>query len=116
MTFAIGLCISLPGKSPLTASGMRARAEVRAVISIGISLSADPFVTLSSTVFPEATRSLYLLTSSMPLRVAMPKSDMKPIMAGILTIHPVRLIATTPPIRASGRLSNTTVDCHRSRN
>ena len=35
ITFAIGLCISLPGRSPLSASGISARALESAVIKIG---------------------------------------------------------------------------------
>lgn len=31
ITVAIGLCISLPGKSPFSASGINARAELSAV-------------------------------------------------------------------------------------
>ena len=36
ITFAMGDCISLPGRSPPSANGTRARAEVRAVMRIGL--------------------------------------------------------------------------------
>lgn len=39
ITVAIGLCISLPGKSPFSASGINARAELSAVIRIGFKRS-----------------------------------------------------------------------------
>ena len=42
ITFAIGLWISFPGRSPPIANGMRARAEDRAVIKIGLRRSNDP--------------------------------------------------------------------------
>lgn len=41
-TIAIGACISLPVLSPAIIIGIRARAEVRAVIMIGVSLSTEP--------------------------------------------------------------------------
>ncbi len=47
ITFAIGLCISLPGKSPLNARGINARAAVKAVINIAFNLSLDPCVMVS---------------------------------------------------------------------
>ena len=40
----------------------------------------------------------------MPLRVAMPKSEMKPMMAAIDSVPPPSATPTTPPMRASGRL------------
>ena len=42
--------------------------------------------------------------SSIPFRVAIPNSEMKPMMAGILTSPVVMSRANTPPINASGRL------------
>ena len=42
--------------------------------------------------------------SSIPLRVAIPNSDMKPIVAGILTSPDVTIKAKTPPIKANGKL------------
>ena len=42
ITVAIGLCISLPGKSPFSASGINARAELSAVIRIGFKRSIEP--------------------------------------------------------------------------
>ena len=47
ITFAIGLCISLPGRSPLRASGISASALDRAVIRIGFRRSSEPWITLS---------------------------------------------------------------------
>ena len=44
ITFAIGLWISLPVGSPFSASGIRARAAVNAVISMGNNLSVDPLI------------------------------------------------------------------------
>lgn len=35
ITWAMGLWISLPGRSPPTANGIKAKAEVKAVIKIG---------------------------------------------------------------------------------
>ena len=46
----------------------------------------------------------------MPLRVAMPNSEIKPIIAGIQITPPVKYIANTPPINANGRFSSTTMD------
>ena len=46
----------------------------------------------------------------MPLRVAMPKSVMKPIIEATLSTPPARNTPATPPISASGRL---TIDDHR---
>ena len=48
ITFAIGLWISFPGRSPPIANGMRARAEDRAVIKIGLRRSNDPCMMVSS--------------------------------------------------------------------
>ena len=48
ITFAIGLCISFPGKPPLTASGIRASAVVNAVINIGFNLSREPYIMVST--------------------------------------------------------------------
>ena len=58
MTTAIGLWISLPGRSPETARGTRARAEVKAVIRIGLRRSAEPCIRLSLSVLPSKRRSL----------------------------------------------------------
>lgn len=45
--FAIGLCISFPGKSPPIASGINASIAVSAVMSIGLNLSLDPCMMVS---------------------------------------------------------------------
>ena len=58
MTTAMGLCISLPGLSLPMTIGMRARAEVRAVIMMGLSRSAEPISTLSWGERPARVRSL----------------------------------------------------------
>ena len=42
ITLAIGLCISLPGKSPAKANGINANAEDKAVIKIGFKRSREP--------------------------------------------------------------------------
>ncbi len=42
ITFAIGLCIPLPGKSPRNAKGIKASAEDNAVIRIGFKRSNEP--------------------------------------------------------------------------
>ena len=42
ITFAIGLWISLPGKSPASANGISASAEDNAVIKIGFRRSREP--------------------------------------------------------------------------
>ena len=52
ITFAIGLCISLPERSPRNAKGIRARAAVSAVIRIGLSRSTDPRVMVSCSGTP----------------------------------------------------------------
>ncbi|MCK7534986.1 MAG: hypothetical protein MZV63_30340, partial [Marinilabiliales bacterium] len=44
-------------------------------------------------------------TSRIPFLVAIPKSVMNPIIAGMLRIPEVKYIANTPPIKARGRLS-----------
>ena len=82
ITLAMGDCISLPGRSPPSASGTSANAEVRAVMSMGLSRESEPSMMASFTVLPSSVRSrLYSVMSSMPLRVAMPKSEMKPMIA-----------------------------------
>ena len=91
MTFAIGLWISLPGKSPRKANGIKAKAELKAVIRIGLSRSSEPCTMLSCKGIPWARRLLYRLMSNIPLRVAIPNNDMKPMMAGMLT-SPVVII------------------------
>ena len=109
ITLAMGDCISLPGRSPPSASGTRASAEVRAVMSMGLSRESEPSMMASFTVLPSSVRSrLYSVMSSMPLRVAMPKSEMKPMMAGMLTSPVVMTMAKMPPMSASGRLSSIT--------
>ena len=106
-TLAIGLWISLPGSSPPRARGINARADVKAVINIGLSLSNEPRITASRRGIPLAVNSLYLSIRSIPFLVAMPKRDMKPIMDGMLMMPSVKKTANTPPINANGRLSNT---------
>ena len=102
----MGDCISFPGSSPPRASGTRASAEVRAVIRIGLSRESEPLTIASLTVAPSSVRRrLYSVTRSMPFRVAMPKSEMKPMIAGMLTSPVVTTSAKMPPMSASGRLS-----------
>lgn len=83
MTFAIGDWISLPGRSPPMASGSSAKADVIAVIRIGFSRSREPVITASIFEVPRLVSTLYLSISSIPLRVAMPNSEMNPMMAGM---------------------------------
>ena len=52
MTVAIGLWISLPGRSPLMANGINAKAELRAVIKMGFNRSNEPCITTSPNGFP----------------------------------------------------------------
>ena len=52
MTFAIGLCISFPGKSPPKAKGMSARADVSAVINMGFNRSSEPLKMVSCNELP----------------------------------------------------------------
>ena len=85
----------------------RYRAEVNAVIRIGLSLSNEPLITASCNVKPLDINSLYLSISSIPFLVAMPKREMNPIIAGMLMMPSVKKTANTPPINANGRLSNT---------
>ena len=106
-TFAIGLWISLPGRSPPRARGISARAEVNAVINIGFNLSSDPRITASCSERPLCRSSLYLSISNIPFLVAIPNREMKPIIAGMLMMPSAKNIANTPPMRASGRLSRT---------
>lgn len=47
MTIAIGDCISLPGSPPRKASGIRASADVNAVMTIGKTRSRAPIKILS---------------------------------------------------------------------
>ena len=56
ITVAIGLCISLPGKSPRNTNGTKAKADVNAVIKIGFNRSAEPFNTRSRTDKPSSSR------------------------------------------------------------
>ena len=46
----------------------------------------------------------------MPLRVAIPNSDINPIIAGILITPSVKKIVNTPPISANGRFNRMTAD------
>ena len=87
ITFAIGLCISLPGKSPPVTMGIKASAEDSAVIKIGFRRSAEPRLTLSIMEQPSLRKSLYLETSNIPLRVAIPNSEINPMMAEIGRAH-----------------------------
>ena len=52
MTVAIGLWISLPGKSPFTANGISAKAELKAVIRIGFRRSSEPCTTACCNAMP----------------------------------------------------------------
>ena len=90
ITLAIGLCISLPGNSPPNANGINASPEDKAVIRIGFRRSREPYRILSFTDIPEARRLLYLSMSSIPLRVAIPNREIKPMIAGILNIPDVK--------------------------
>ena len=110
ITLAIGLCISLPGSSPPTASGMSASPDVRAVMSIGLSRSREPCMTHSWSDRPDERRLLYLSMRSIPFRVAIPKSEMKPMMDGMLIVPPESQMLATPPMSASGRLRSTVSD------
>ena len=57
MTFAIGLCISLPGKSPRKASGINANADDKAVIRIGFKRSSEPWTMHSRKPMPCSSRN-----------------------------------------------------------
>ena len=111
MTFAIGLWISLPGKSPRKANGIKAKAELNAVMRIGLSRSSEPCTMLSSNGMPSARSLLYRLMSNIPLRVAIPNNEMKPMIAGMLTSPVVSIKANTPPINAKGKLRRITPLC-----
>jgi hypothetical protein len=74
-------------------------------------LSTNSLDDVSKADNPSCCKSLYLDISNIPLRVAIPKSDMKPIIAGMLITPPVRKIVNTPPINANGRFSKITADC-----
>ena len=109
ITFAIGDCISLPGKSPPSANGTRARAEVRAVMRIGLRRESEPSMMAWRMLLPSSVRRrLYSVISSIPLRVAIPNSDMKPMTAGMLISPVVNTIAKMPPMRANGRFRSIT--------
>ena len=58
ITLAMGLCNSLPGRSPPSARGMSARAVVSAVIRMGLRRSAEPRNTLSIVEYPLVFKSL----------------------------------------------------------
>ena len=51
ITCAIGLWISLPGKSPRKANGIKAKAEVNAVMRIGFRRSSEPSQCFPSTAY-----------------------------------------------------------------
>jgi len=109
MTCAIGVWISLPGRSPANASGTSARPDANAVMKIGASRSRAPRRTASAkSVTPSSScRCRMCDTSMMPLRVAMPNTVMKPMIAAIDSTPPETYTPITPPIKASGRLSIT---------
>ena len=78
-------------------------------MSIGFRRESEPSTMASRTLLPSSVRRrLYSVMSSMPLRVAMPKSEMKPMTAGMLTSPVVSTMAKMPPMSASGRLSSMT--------
>ena len=106
-TTAIGLCISLPGLSPLIINGISASAEVNAVIKIGFKRSIEPSRTVCRNGSPSSCKCLYLEINKIPLRVATPKRVIKPIIDGILTTPEVAATANTPPIRARGKVIKT---------
>lgn len=58
MTCAIGLCISLPGKSLPKANGMSAKPELSAVINIGNKRSTEPRIITSCRDNPRRANSL----------------------------------------------------------
>ena len=58
ITLAIGLWISLPGRSPRRASGIRARADESAVIRMGFKRSSDPCRMLSRNDNPSSRNVL----------------------------------------------------------
>ena len=58
ITLAIGLWISLPGRSPFKTMGTRANAEVRAVMRMGVMRSVEPWMTLRRGDSPWSRRSL----------------------------------------------------------
>ena len=58
ITFAIGLWISLPGKSPRKANGIKAKAELNAVMRIGLSRSSEPCTMLSCKGVPSSRNRL----------------------------------------------------------
>ena len=49
--------------------------------------------------------------SNIPFRVAIPKREIKPIIAGILIIPPVKNMVNMPPISANGKFNKITADC-----
>lgn len=81
ITLAMGLWISLPERLPPSARGTSANAEQSAVIRMGVKRSIEPIMTLSRFEWPSLSRSLYREMSSIPLRVAIPNSEIKPMMA-----------------------------------
>ena len=58
ITTAMGDCISFPGSPPRNANGIRARAEVNAVIIMGFKRSADPFIIRSVRPIPNSLSEL----------------------------------------------------------
>ena len=107
MTMAIGAWISLPGSPAESAIGTSARPAASAVIRIGTSRSLAPRTTaVRKSVTPSCScRCRMCETSMMPLRVAMPKSVMKPTIDATDSTPPARYTPMTPPISASGRFS-----------
>ncbi len=108
ITTAIGLCISLPGSPPFKAKGIRAKPVVNAVIKIGFNLSNAPVLISSKPWIPSFLKSSYLETNKIPLRVAIPKRLIKPMVAAMLMIPEVKYTIKIPPISAKGRLIKTT--------
>ena len=105
MTSARGAWISLPGWPAASATGRRARPVERAVIRTGTTRSTAPRTTAAGTSLPRRSCSRRMrVTTMMPLRVAMPKSEMKPMRAAIDRVPPPMATPTTPPMRARGRL------------
>jgi len=90
MTIAMGDWISAPASPWRSASGTRASAAASAVIKTGAKRSREPRRTASrDDVTPScSTRWRMCVTSKSPLRVAMPKSAMKPMIVATDTLAP----------------------------
>ena len=97
----------MPDLPPDRTRGINARAEVSAVIRIGLSLSAEPARMLSLTGNPLSHRCMYLEISSTPLRTAMPSRVMNPIVDGMLITPEDTLTAKMPPMSAKGSEQST---------